>query len=97
VLAVDSSQCIGCRRCAVACPETAVTVERGVDISSILHGPTPLNVTRGTQVCGGWGTTIAVDPLVVSVQRRLAALGKPPALIASLQRCPECTGSGPDR
>ena len=94
VLAVDSSECVGCGRCVVVCPEAAVKVDHGVDITSIVHGPTPVSVPRRRQVCARCGTTVAADPIVASVQRRLAAQGKPPALIASLQRCPVCASSG---
>ena len=94
-LAVDSSQCSGCGQCAAVCPETAVTVVRGVDICAVARGPTPVHAFRGEQPCSRCGATVAVDPMVVSVQRRLAAQGKPPALIASLLRCPACSTEGP--
>jgi len=91
-LAVDSSQCVGCGRCVAVCPEAAISVERGIDIGSVLNGPTFLRATGRPEVCQDCGMTIDADPLVASVQRRLAAQGRAPALIDSLRRCPACSG-----
>lgn len=92
-LAVDSSRCVGCCRCVTTCPEAALSVERGPDTDSVLAGPTPVEAASHLGVCPECGSTTDVDPLVASVQRRLAARGRSAALLASLshQRCPACS------
>jgi ferredoxin len=93
VLAADSSQCTGCRRCVAVCPEEAVTVERGVDVGAVVGGPARVEVPFHRWACPECGTTASTDPLIASVQRRLAARGRSPALVASLQRCRACSGA----
>ncbi len=92
-LAIDSSRCVGCSRCMTVCPEAAISVERGFDVNSVLAGPTPVEAASHPGVCPECGTTTDVDPLVASVQRRLAERGRSAALVTSLsqQRCPACS------
>ena len=92
-LTVDSSACVGCGGCSAACPEMAVVVERGADVRAIVTGPMVLPSPSRTQVCDRCGSSVAIDPSVAAVQRRLAAQGRPAALIANLRRCPACAGS----
>lgn len=92
VLSVDSTQCIGCGQCTAVCPEQAIEVQRGVDLDAVAHGLRPVVASRDEETCTRCGTTYVVDPIVTSVQRRLAAKGKSPELIASLRHCPTCSG-----
>ncbi|MDA8076856.1 MAG: hypothetical protein M0Z40_16880 [Actinomycetota bacterium] len=73
---------------AVADPQTgvesAVSVERGVDLDAILGGPSPVGATPRAQARPEGGGSTSSDPLIAAVQRRLAARGRPVALLASL-------------
>ena len=87
VLEVDPWRCVGCGRCVTVCPESAVSVERGVGMDAVLTGPSPVAVAPFPQTgpgCSQSGGSVSSDPLVAAVQRRLAARGRPSALLASL-------------
>ena len=83
-LEVDSSRCVGCRRCVSVCPESAICVERGIDMDAVLTGPSSFRAAPHAQACLQCGESTSSDPLVAAVQRRLAARGRPAALVASL-------------
>ncbi len=79
----DPAACVGCGRCAAVCPESALTVRRGIDVERLRRGPFAL-ARREHERCATCGAELAPRQLR---RRANELLGRPDA---PLELCSGC-------